>query len=195
VSSRLTIIAAGAVLLVAGGSAQAGTRNAQHCARSGARDVAADARGRIYELRSHGLAPWYACLRSRDRSLFIDESSPPESVLSLPAVASPFAAVVIDKLSTNGPVSEVNLIDMRSGGNPTALAPGGVSDLVLTKHGVVAWIQAGDPGVPRSVRRMDRHGDVAQLDSGDIAAGSLAVNPDGRHLYWTREGVARTAAA
>jgi hypothetical protein len=109
-------------------------------------------------------------------------------------VASPYAAVVISTLSSNGYAAQVNLIDMRTGSNPTALALGGLSDLVVTKHGIVAWIQAPGENHPASVQRMDRHGKVAQLDAGTIAADSLAVSPDGRHVYWTKDGVAWTAA-
>jgi hypothetical protein len=51
----------------------------------------------------------------------------------------------------------------------------------------------GNPtGTPR-VHKLERDGKLTELDAGNIDLQSLAVSRDGRHLYWTRDGVARTA--
>jgi hypothetical protein len=183
-----------AALLLSGSAAGAARHHPRHCARSGARDVAADARGRIYVVGRGDLQPWYACLRSRDRPELIDEDSPPNTTLSLPRVTSPYAAAVVDTLDSAPYVSTLHMIDMRTGSERTTLVSGGVADLVLTRFGVAAFMQGVTENEPAHVRRMDRRGVVVDIDSGNIAAGSLAVSPDGRHLYWTKDGVAYGAS-
>jgi hypothetical protein len=179
-----------AVLLLLSPSASADRRR-EPCVRAGARVLAADTRGRIFHVERHGLDRWYACLRSRDRSVWIEDASPPDTDLSLPRVASPYAAVVIDRLTTGPSAPEVTVIDLRTRREVGARAPLGVSDLVLTRQGTVAFVQGASPEA--RVRTMDRSGRVADLDVGSIAAGSLALSPDGKRLYWLKDGVPRSA--
>lgn len=42
--------------------------------------------------------------------------------------------------------------------------------------------------------RLDQRNQVVKLDEGNIGNGSLALSPDGRHVYWSKDGNARTAA-
>lgn len=45
---------------------------------------------------------------------------------------------------------------------------------------------------PGSVLRLRRGRPVAELDSGDIARGSLALSHDGRYAYWLNGGQPRS---
>src|SRR5690349_9118862 len=95
---RLTVWLMAALLL--GGSADhAGARAPRTCNRTGVRDVAADARGRLYVDRRND---WYVCLRSRNRPVLIAQ----ETVdVYAPVVTSPFAALVTEQTTPYGGIS------------------------------------------------------------------------------------------
>ena len=64
---------------------------------------------------------------------------------------------------------------------------GRLSDLVLTYDGVATVIAGGQ------VLRMNAKGEVVKLDEGAITPGSLAGTENGTHLYWIKDGAARSA--
>ncbi len=186
------LLGAGALLL-GGSAAHAGASAARTCKSTGVRDVAADVRGRLYADRRDN---WYACLRSRNRPVQIAEET--VDVYS-PLVTSPFAALVTQSITRYRSTDSLNVADMRNGRVATRDVDSGIADLVLTRRGVAAFILApsedidGNPiGTPR-VQKLEREGKLTELDVGNIDLQSLAVSRDGRHLYWTRDGVARTA--
>src|SRR5215218_2409664 len=134
--------------------------------RCAGRDLAADAKGRIYT--HEGSA--HACLRIRDRPIRIGRDA------KLPRVSSPYAAAAAS--------GRVRVIDMRNGSRRSAA--GRPTDLVLSRHGVAAFM-AGT-----RVQRLSADGSVTQLGEG--TPGSLALAFDGTRLYWLKDGVPQTAS-
>jgi hypothetical protein len=189
---RLTIWLMAALLL--GGSAtHAGARAPRTCKGTGVRDVAADARGRLYVDRREN---WYACLRSRNRPVLIAE----ETVdVDGAVVTSPFAALVTVQITTYGGINYLDIADMRNGQIATQPVDAAIAELALTRHGVAAFILGpptdsyNNPIGPPRVQTMDRHATITTLDEGNIDIRSLALSRDGRHLYWIKDGSARTA--
>jgi hypothetical protein len=182
-----------AALLLGGSAVHAGARAPRTCKRTGVRDVAADARGRLYLDRRDS---WYACLRARNRPVLIAE----ETVdVDAPVVTSPFAALVTEEITTYGGISYLTIADMRNAHVTDQRVDAAIAELALTRHGVAAFI-VGPPvdsyknpiGPPR-VQTMDRKGTITTLDEGNIDIRSLGLSRDGRHLDWIKDGSARTA--
>ena len=78
------------VAMIAGSVVGSAAGEPPRCATKNTRDVAADTRGRIYEVGRKHPRSWYACLRSRDRPIFIGSADSGTS-LRVPRVASPYA--------------------------------------------------------------------------------------------------------
>jgi hypothetical protein len=182
-----------AALLLGAHAAHAGARAPRTCKRTGVRDVAADARGRLYVDRRNN---WYACLRARNRPVLIAQ----ETVdVDAPVVSSPFAALVTESISSFGATFDLNIADMRHGDVESQQVDAAIAELALTRHGVAAFILGppvdshNNPIGPPRVQTMDRNGTITNRDEGDIDIRSLALSRDGRHLYWIKDGSARTA--
>lgn len=166
----------------------------RRCATSGVRELAADARGRMYQERT-GTQDVYVCLRSRNRPvLFADER--PE--LSNERVTSPYAAGVSFSLS-GAPSYYLTIADMRSRKQASRAFASNPHDLVLTDRGVAWFIlppalnpDGTGPIGPGYVKRMDINGAVIDLDVGSVS--QLALSSDGRRLYWLKDGVVQTAS-
>jgi hypothetical protein len=166
---------------------------ARRCAPSGRRQLAADARGRIYEAGPNRIS---ACVGARGRRVAFDANGDEFYAFT---VASSFAALVGLGYSPYGGGSyELQIIDLRDGTTVhDSYLRAGLGELVLTDRGVAVFIQGGPPDIdgvptgPPTVQRMD--GTMAQLDEGAIAGGSLALSPDGRRVFWIKDAIARTA--
>jgi hypothetical protein len=184
-----------ASLLAGLATPSASGRAQRHCARSGVLELAADARGLIYQ-RKHDAIPPYACLRSRDRPVRFEIDS---GEVYLPRVTSPFAAAVNFLASSFASTNELQVIDMRNGKVVTKYFDSALTGLELTNHGVAVFIAnrvLGDEGnvvEPPKVQWMDRGGTVTDLDAGNIDTASLALSADGRLVYWIKDGVAHSA--
>ena len=187
---RVTILLA--ALLLSGGAVKATAGEPRRCATKHARDLAADTRGRIYEVGRKHPRRWYACLRSRDRPVFIG-SAESGTQLRLPRVASPYAVASVLPLDPGGPLETLMLIDMRRTEPTEVLVSGGVEQLVLSKHGVAVFVNASTDGRTQVVRRTNGRGEPSLLDTGNIAGGSLGLSADGRRVYWVKDGVAQSA--
>jgi hypothetical protein len=181
-----------ATLMLSCAAVHAAAAGPRRCATSGVRELAADARGRMYQDR-RGTQDVYVCLRSRNRPvLFADER--PE--LSNERVTSPYAAGVIFSLS-GAPSFYLTIADMRSRKQASKAFGSNPYDLVLTKHGVAWFILPPElnpdgtgPIGPGYVKRMDINGGVVDLDVGNVS--QLALSGDGRRLYWLKDGVVHT---
>jgi hypothetical protein len=191
---RLTALTVLAGALLLGGSTVRADGEPRHCAQKNTRDVAADARGRIYVVGRRDPTPWYACLRSHNVPILIAEADDPNTEVSVPRVASPYAAAAIHRLSSYSYVEELQVIDMRRGKVKSTFVGGGVYELVLTPRGVAVYVNAPTDDRPVRVWRMDRQGTVVQLDEGNIALGSLALSQDERRVYWVKDDVPQSAA-
>jgi hypothetical protein len=190
---RLTSLSLTAALLFGGSAPHAGARAPHTCKRTGVRDVAADARGRMYVDRHDN---WYACLRARNRPVLIAQ----ETVdVDSPVVTSPFAALVTESISSFGATFDLNIADMRNGDVESQSVDAAIAELALTRHGLAAFILGppvdsyNNPIGPARVQTMDRHGTLTDLDKGNIDISSLALSRDGVHLYWLKDGSPRTA--
>ena len=180
------------VVLLSGSAVGSAAREPRRCATKNTRDVAADTRGRIYEVGRKHPRSWYACLRSRDRPIFIGSTDSGTS-LGVPRVASPYAVASVLPLDPGGPLETLMLIDMRRTEPREVLVSGGVEQLVLSKHGVAVFVNASTDGRTEVVRRTNGRGEPSLLDTGNIAGGSLALSADGRRVYWVKDGVAQSA--
>ena len=170
-------------------------RAARRCARSGVKVLAADDRGRIYADADDEI---FACLRSRDRAVPWEETGDQRYAAR---VASPYAALVSLTYTSSGDGDDsLQVLDMRDGSSVGCYMVGALRELVLNSHGVAAFVDTGPTsrdGVslgPPTVKRLDQRNQVVNLDEGNIGNGSLALSPDGRHVYWTKDDKARTAA-
>jgi hypothetical protein len=133
----------------------------------------------------------YGCLYSTNRlvKLGVDDGDP-ISRRDYRLVGPYVAFLRIEACGTGGCYTVV-VRDLRSGRRTRALPTGFVSDLELKGNGSVAWIERPlVSGEPPTVRAADTHG-VRQLDSGNIAEGSLRLNDS--TLTWLTGGVARSA--
>jgi hypothetical protein len=184
-----------ASLLAGLATPSANGRAQRHCERSGVVELAADARGRVYQ-RKGDAVPAYACLRSRDRPVRFEIDA---GEVYAPRVTSPFAAAVNFVASSAASTNELQVIDMRNGKVVTKYFDSALTELELTNHGVAVFIAnrvLGDDGnvlEPPKVQRMDRGGAVIDLDAGNIDTASLALSGDGRLVYWIKDGVAHSA--
>jgi hypothetical protein len=94
----------------------------------------------------------------------------------------------------------LTIADMRNGYVETQRVDAAIAELALTRHGLAAFILApptdshNNPIGPPRVQTMDRNGTISTLDEGNIDIRSLALSRDGRHLYWIKDGSARTVA-
>lgn len=101
-------------------------------------------------------------------------------------------------------VDELGVVDLRTGkrqryGDSARISTGGyAAEFYVTAKGTLAWVQTelGEDGVEGdpTVHSASRGGAIKELDSGKIDAGSLAVSPSGRTLYWTKAGTAMSSA-
>jgi len=135
-------------------------------------DVAADTHARVYTVKSR----WYACDRASARPIRLAGVRKG----ALARVKYPYAAVT----TRDG---RLRLFHVRDRSKAAMRIPGRVSDLVLTYDGVATVIAGGQ------VLRMNAKGEVVKLDEGAITPGSLAGNENGTHLYWIKDGAARSA--
>lgn len=190
---RLTTLTVLAAALLLSGSAVRADGEPRRCAQKNTRDVAADARGRIYVVGKREPTPWYACLRSRNLPILIAEADDPNTSVSVPRVASPYAAAAVHELSSRSYVEQLQVIDMRRGQVKKAFVGGGVYELVLTPRGVAAYTNGPADERPIQVWRMNRDGTVVSLDQGNIELGSLALSQDERRIYWVKDGVPQSA--
>jgi hypothetical protein len=165
---------------------------ARRCAPPGRRQLAADARGRIYQ---SGPVEVSACIGAHGRRIAFDAGSDEYYAFT---VASPFAAVVGLGYSPYGGGSyQLQIIDMRDGSTAQQHLQAGLQQLVLTNNGVAVFVQSGPPDIdgvptgPPTVQRMN--GTIAQLDEGNIGSGSLGLSADGRHVYWLKDAAVQTA--
>jgi hypothetical protein len=114
-------------------------------------------------------------------------------------VTSPFAALVTEQITTYGGISYLTIADMRNAHLTDQRVDAAIAELALTRHGVVAFILGpptdshNNPIGPPRVQTMDRNGTITTLDEGNIDIRSRALSGDGRHLYWIKDGSARTA--
>ena len=113
-------------------------------------------------------------------------------------MSSPYAALAVESISPYGSTSALIVANMRNGHVAQRGVDNTIADLVLTSRGVAAFI-LGPPtdgdnnpiGTPR-VQTLEPNGTLTELDAGNIDVRSLAVSRDGRHLYWTKDGVAHS---
>ena len=56
------------------------------------------------------------------------------------------------------------------------------------------FVEAAVDTRPAAVHLLPWRGQQRVLDSGAIAAGSLALSHDGRRVYWIKDGIAGSAA-
>lgn len=163
----------------------------------------------------------YGCHRARGKVRRLpaqDPLGPPETLAGSPRLAGRFVAYVSEAEGQ----TEVIVYDLRSGRvarrAPAATddpddpidRPGRVTSLVVRRDGSVAWIaitfrKVGETSCgPDCTRDLldDRHelhayvagGRDVMLDEGDgINRRSLALSVDGTRLYWTRDGIPRSA--
>jgi hypothetical protein len=170
-------------------------RAARRCARSGVDDLAADARGRIYADANDEI---FACLRSRGRAVPWGEAGDERYAAR---VTSPYAAMVSLTYTSSGDGDDsLQVLDIRDRSSVGCYMVGALRELVLTSHGVAVFVDTGPTSLdgisigPPSVKRLDQRNHVVALDEGNIGTGSLALSPDGRHVYWTKDGNVHTAA-
>jgi hypothetical protein len=105
-------------------------------------------------------------------------------------------------------VDEMGVVNLRTGGRikhkgesaaATVDTNGFVRSFYVTPKGTLAWLQefAATDGQPATgdltVRSIASNGKVQDLDTGKIAADSLALSSGGARLYWTKDGVVQAA--
>jgi hypothetical protein len=100
-------------------------------------------------------------------------------------------------------VDELGGIDLKTGrqikyGTKPRIDTGGyVNGFYITPTGSLAWLQYDLTEDGRreafTVRAAARGGAIDDLDSGNIALGSLGLSSAGKTLYWTKDGAVQTA--
>ena len=190
-----------AIVAIVGVAAALGTpvahaRTPHPCKPRGARTIMEDQRARIYVAYNRGWLSHvlHACSFKHRRPVVLGyPGRAPEPVEEF-ALAYPFVAATTSTFAL-GPGYRIEVFDLRRG----RYAYGDVgayeaSDLVLSRHGVAAWIATSgghNPG-PRGVWKLA--GERKELlDPGAVDVGSLALSGSHRRLYWMRGGVPSAA--
>jgi len=171
------------------------------CKARGSETVRADEGGRVYT-REHprtGYETHYAC--SYRSGTHWDMNQDDDNVTAI-TLASPYVAFLRYNVDSHIASSDLYVLDMRTGRErflaefrrePDDPAGEDFGQAVLSRSGAVAWttVRVGD-GATRLSKR-DRDG-RAVLDPGPgVDAGSLALSPSGRRLYWSNAGEPRTS--
>jgi hypothetical protein len=106
-------------------------------------------------------------------------------------------------------VDEMGVVNLRTGGRvkhkgesaaTTVDTNGFIRSFYVTPKGTLAWLQefAATDEQPATgdltVRAIAPLGKVQDLDTGKIAADSLALSSGGTRLYWTKDGAVQSAA-
>jgi hypothetical protein len=163
----------------------------------------------------------YGCLRSRGRLVRLPDQDllgPPETRAYRPRLAGRFVAYA-SETESGSTVIVFNLRARRVARRAPAVTddpadpidrPSRVTSLVVRRDGSVAWIGIGyrkvgenscGPDCTRDVL-MDHHEvhayvvggrDVVLAEADGIGRRTLAMSEDGRVLYWTRNGIPRSA--
>ncbi len=204
---KLAMVGTLAVMLTVAPAAGARTsRHAARCSLVGSRTVLATARARVFRRVRGDTVSVYACLYSRNRRFLLsrEEFMQDSTFTRMPALAGRFVAYVLARTDvarrgTPNPTSfpdQVVAIDLASGQRrqfhaaSTDSPSTRVSDLALASNGSVAWIGSGPEGNEVYIGTAGR----TLLDRGSgVLAGSLALSRTA--IYWTRDGVPRSASA
>jgi hypothetical protein len=168
----------------------------ERCGRTQAPVVAADAGARL--IFDEPGFEYLGCLGTRRPITF-----EPSDNVSHETIAAPFLGVVVSSASPYGSGENTVIVhDLRKTDVWSSYsAKSWVSQLELTRRGVAYILEAGAVDIDGRVVgrpelfRLDASDRVSTLDAGDIADGSLTLTPDGRRVYWTKDGVVLTRAA
>ena len=204
--ARKTVVAALVLIVLLPGAVSAPAErgnlgNRPGCARDGSHTIYASPRVRVYSVDRSGGEQRFACLRWVNRRFAIGSVHGDRASTLCCFEERHNWLGFVDESGTRSVAEHVRglAVNLRTGMTNSS------SDLFhdawrsgLTRKGTLAWIEkpepwAGHPGSPvKSVYVRAVGAEPRLLDSGaDIGLMSLAVG--GKHVYWTKAGLARTA--
>lgn len=204
----VALLAAGCIALGAGPSA--GLASRATCEQASGKTVVANERVRAFT-RGERL---YVCA-ARSRRMFVlgdfvsggCDTSAGCSGVGLPVLAGRYVVYVEARQSRTAGTSAIYMFDTKRvrerliwrEGSLESLESVGISDLIATRLGGIAWIavrgETGGAGTFRSrVFKANAGANLELLDEGqDIEPGSLGLSESQRRIYWTSSSQPRTA--
>jgi hypothetical protein len=185
-----TVVAAVAtVVLESAGAAKNARRS---CRYDDGRVLVLTKSGRITSVQDDGFRRWYACLNRRGRRVFLGVHDPTgQQQLSRPTLVGSFAAFESFTPSTSATGPDAVLVDLVTRRNRSMPIPGAIVGMVLSRGGDLVVMSLGSRDQPPAVLRLNIRDGSSTLDTGAIEAGSLAMSPNGRFVYWRNAGQPR----
>jgi hypothetical protein len=175
---------------MASGAVADGASLRSTCATIG-HTVQANAVARVFSLHPGGSFEYHACVYGQRRNLGYFGPRGRVDGVSGVELRGPYLGMVLSSTDCEHGYCGRDHVIVRDLRRPRGPAPGlAAASYVLSDNGSFAVIGLPDPAGQSAVIAVVR-GRPRTLDSGAITAGSLALA--GRTLYWTRDGIPRSA--